>query len=1407
MKRLTAFVVATTALAAAITALAVAYTSAAPVQAQDEPYRQPIDLAVEFDEIGGGEIAVVVTNDSEVAVDDVVVNFESDPPLVDEFNPRTGRFANGKWTIPQIRAGDSANLWFGQKTDGPNDVSAVRFFQARASIVSSSPQETRGLEYNNRAEKWFVAATGNIGFSRDGVGLQVEVDDLRPAPDGRTVFKVSAKNTIFISRLDTPTWDKTGVQVKVTLSPGLSFASSNLSGTTISGNTAIWRAGDLLAVRLDDRRTKTLSIPVNLSGNAPLERRCLTAEIVQATPPDSEDRSFDDVATVCLGDGPTEVINSGEFDLMKYVQCIGVTTYPCSTDDTLELVAEFNLNDWFLRLKQRRDDTSALPTSTDLGEMFLQPESVIIHVEDPLGRHDGKWRTGTTSAHSSHYLRSHAMPGAGLLMRLIPSGYSQYSFAISDVEPKQRPGAFTLLGGPAAGGAFLDVDTKPSNGPLDLPESVTSAPFALIAEFSTLGTYKVQLTFGATTSGTPYTDTVVYTFHVGPIAELEVRDGGASPEVARGKRAYTIEAVNNGPDAAAGVEVTLADVPEGARVEAGQGSYTQAACQDGLCEGVWTIDELAAPETASLFGQSNSATLAIIADGDPITATIESARDYTVCINSDGADVAASSRSACEAGGNSWHSGEYYDHSTSDCFDSDGKKVDESSRSKCETTNGNGWYSNDRDVRIASQPGTGQGHPDAPASLRVDKFGPLALLRWQPVERVNGWPVTHYQVERNGAMLAEEIGGLIYADLQGGTVNQSYRVRAVNELGVPGPWSLPAGASGPLEQPEELGAPTGLTATPGSGVGRIDLSWFAPSEDSGLRYIIEHSPDGAGPWRTLVRSQSGTTYSHTGLLLGTTHYYRVAALKGDLISAWAYVQATTEGLQIYAPERPENLRFSSLERTAVTLVWDPPVDDGGSPVTGYEYRVFGPCASGAGTCDIVAPTRLGRTTTSRRITGLNREGTYQFEVRALNAVGASDWSHITKDVGPETAGGGRVILSPSRLTVTEGGEATYRVKLSTEPTLPLYVVMHWDGDGYDNLAVELPVQQFKILLPRGYDTSGMPEWCSGIRLDWDEAYAWNVGVPITVVAAEDEDTDHDSLTIRHTIYTLSAECLNMDPDEWAADPVYDDMHGIALTVTERDTGSNSPSGNTGRHGPTGNTGVVGSSAPGPGSAQPTAVALVLDAATASESAGEVTLTATLDAPAPEGGIGGFLFAGADGTASQDIDFTMPLGFFIPGGQRSATAAISITGDDLDEEDETVVLSALFDIGTALLEDRITLTIADDDTAGVTVSAASGLEVAEGGSATYAVVLDSQPTSAVTITPYIPDTDAVAVSPASYTFTPSDWHTPLTFTVRGLADDDTNDESVEIIQWITSDDWKYAVAPLATVLVTVTDTGP
>ena len=836
--------------------------------------------------------------------------------------------------------------YFGPGTIPQGERAIIR---VTAEIVGSDPAEPTGFQGNNAVEFWYTSGNFNNGDAGVRIG---DISNRSPGVGGATTFTVRAENdgSTFGGGYFRPrdfSNVQLGVQVKIELSPGLTFAGAQSppSGTTFSATTGIWDIGTLGDAPSDD---KSFPVAVNLTSDSladlPLEERCLTAEVVSAVPWFASDLSKreNDISTTCLGREPVEWLSEGHIRLLHMYDCVGVTDYPCTSADTLELVA--------------------------YGRRIKQPDEVVVHISDPEGRIRGGWRTARTTGHRSSLS---ATPGVGISFKYVEgSAWTQFTRAISDVSPKQRPGSFSILGGPAGTFALLDADTNPSRTPSNLSSSFRANSYPVFLEFGTLGTYKMDFTFGATKSGTAYTATGTYTFHVGPVADLEVRDGGASPQLSTGQYAYTVMALNNGRNVAPAVEVKLAGVPEGAEAIASEGTYIELACQDGLCDGVWTIGKLSLRDTYRASGHADEGpTLTLVtedANAADITATIANTEDYTVCIDGDGNDVAASSRSACEAtSGNSWHSTEYYDHRP-----------------------GN------NSATVEARAGTGEGVSGAPRSLRVDEFGTLALLRWQPVERVNGFDVTHYEVERNGVTLADDVTEVTYADLRGGAVNQAYRVRAVNIFGVPGPWSLPAGAGGPLEQPEELAAPTGLTAAVGLDGDRIDLRWFAPSAETGLRYRIEWATDGAGPWRTLVSGHSGTTYSHGSLNRGATHYYRVAAVKGGVISAWAYVQATTGSPDIYVPGWPMNLRFTSIDRTAVTLAWDPPVDDGGSRVTGYEYRVDGPCASGSGICDIVSPTRVRGT--SARISGLNQEGTYQFQVRALNAAGAGDWPSPSK---------------------------------------------------------------------------------------------------------------------------------------------------------------------------------------------------------------------------------------------------------------------------------------------------------------------------------------------------------------------------------------------------------------------------
>jgi hypothetical protein len=150
------------------------------------------------------------------------------------------------------------------------------------------------------------------------------------------------------------------------------------------------------------------------------------------------------------------------------------------------------------------------------------------------------------------------------------------------------------------------------------------------------------------------------------------------------------------------------------------------------------------------------------------------------------------------------------------------------------------------------------------------------------------------------------------------------------------------------------------------------------------------------------------------------------------------------------------------------------------------------------------------------------------------------------------------------------------------------------------------------------------------------------------------------------------------------------------------------------------------------------------------------------------------YATADGTATASEDYTAVNGTVtIPAGSTTATFSVVIAADQVDEAAETVLLSLSNPSGAALgAPSNATLTIVDDDTAGVVVNP-TAVSVAEGGAiGTYTVVLASQPTSDVTIT--IATDGQTTVNPPALTFTPLDWNVPQAVTVSAVDDDVAED---------------------------------
>ena len=214
---------------------------------------------------------------------------------------------------------------------------------------------------------------------------------------------------------------------------------------------------------------------------------------------------------------------------------------------------------------------------------------------------------------------------------------------------------------------------------------------------------------------------------------------------------------------------------------------------------------------------------------------------------------------------------------------------------------------------------------------------------------------------------------------------------------------------------------------------------------------------------------------------------------------------------------------------------------------------------------------------------------------------------------------------------------------------------------------------------------------------------------------------------------------------------------------------------------------------------------VTPTATAAES-WSALLTVTLSEAAPAGGVQFTVTAGYSGSADSADVGAIASPVTVPEGSDTLQIAVLTVDDAVDEDDETFTVTvAAVTQGwdpAAGGDDTATVTITDDDTAGVTVTPTS-LSVAEDGSATYSVVLDSQPTDDVFVLPLSND-DGATHDSLPLVFSPENWYTPQTITVSGADDADANDESVGITHEASSGDPRYHRVPVSSVSVTVTD---
>ena len=250
---------------------------------------------------------------------------------------------------------------------------------------------------------------------------------------------------------------------------------------------------------------------------------------------------------------------------------------------------------------------------------------------------------------------------------------------------------------------------------------------------------------------------------------------------------------------------------------------------------------------------------------------------------------------------------------------------------------------------------------------------------------------------------------------------------------------------------------------------------------------------------------------------------------------------------------------------------------------------------------------------------------------------------------------------------------------------------------------------------------------------------WNTGVVVTVTGQDDAIIDGD---VNYTIITGNVQ---------SADPIYDAFGGGAVpNVSVTNTDDDSAGVNV--------TAISGNT---------------------TENGGTATFTITLNSQ-PSGSVTVNL------SSDDTSEGTVPASATIPAAQWDTGVVVTVTGQDDALVDGDINYNIITGNVTSSDNDyddlgggdvpNVSVTNTDNDTVGVSVSAISGNTTENGGTATFTITLNSQPSASVTIDLSSNDTSEGTV-PASVTIPSAQWDTGAIVTVTGqddaLVDGDIN----------------------------------
>jgi hypothetical protein len=230
------------------------------------------------------------------------------------------------------------------------------------------------------------------------------------------------------------------------------------------------------------------------------------------------------------------------------------------------------------------------------------------------------------------------------------------------------------------------------------------------------------------------------------------------------------------------------------------------------------------------------------------------------------------------------------------------------------------------------------------------RWGDYSMLAVDPVDGCTFWATLEYQATTGGAPWRTRIAA----------------------------FKFPTCGTAPPTAPS---APTGLSASSPSS-SQINLAWTDTSSNEAGFKIERCAGALCSNFIQFATVAAGATaYSDTGLAASTTYAYRVQAYNSSGGSAYSNTASATTRASTNAPAAPSNLTAAASGRGAINLTWlDKSIDE-----TSFVVERTAPLPLKNDT--------LGANATTYRDTGLTKNVTYTYHVKACNANGCSGWSN------------------------------------------------------------------------------------------------------------------------------------------------------------------------------------------------------------------------------------------------------------------------------------------------------------------------------------------------------------------------------------------------------------------------------